>query len=391
MISRIVLMVGIVACSLAIVSCGGDDGGPNLSPDTSIVSGPAPGSSQSYRVGLEWRGTDPDGYITSYEYAWYSGPVPDEDLDTLLAWEGTEAVEDTFEVMADTCCVTGGDGSFHGYTFFVRAIDDDGAVDPTPAARSFTATTTPPRATIIFPERDPGQRDVFLPSCVTVVWSGADDDGEAAEFRYARKRYNDWPEAEPPYQDDPTQWSPWSTATACTIQLDQRDPENPWCFYVQAKDNAGAIETEFEGGRNFIRTFIDPAKRNLPDISISCFTGACIGPPGTTVGTRSTFSDTTLMDVPFTVDMNEEIIFRVSFSPGKYASRVEKIQYVEDDPSEPASWMDATKTDSWCYPKGEEGLTVGLGYKTIYVWVKDDYCEFGSTRRAHITIEGILP
>jgi hypothetical protein len=336
-------------------------------------------------------GTDPDGWITSYQYAWYSGPIPGGDLDTLLAWQATEAVEDTFEVMADTCCLGTGDGSFHGYTFFVRAIDNDGAADPSPAFRSFTATTTLPEAEIIFPELDPGQRDVFLPACVTVGWSGTDIDGEVVEYRYARKRYKEFPEGEPPDQADPTKWSPWSAATSYTVQLDQQDPENPWCIYVQAKDNAGAIETEFEDGRNYIRIFIDPAMKNLPNISVSCYIGACIGPPGTLVGTRSTQADTTLMDVPLTVSSDDEVHFRIAFSPGQYSSKVEKVQFLVDDPFEPVNWLDATKDENWCYPKGEAGMPVGLGTKTIYVWVKDDHCEFGSTRRAHIMVEGVAP
>jgi hypothetical protein len=335
-------------------------------------------------------GTDTDGWITSYQYAWYSGPAPDGDLDTLLAWEATDAVEDTFEVMADTCCLSTEGGGFHGYTFFVRAVDNDGAMDPTPAHRSFTATTTPPEAKIVFPELAEDQRNIYVQPCVTIRWAGTDDDGQATEFRYAKKLYNELPEGEPPDQADPTKWSPWSTATTTTFQISQRDSADTCCFYVQAKDNAGGIQTDFTAGKNYIHVLIDSTRKNLPDISVSCYTGACIGPPGTQLGlTRSTLGDTTMMDQPIIVSMDEEIHFRVAFSPGQYASKVEKIQFLVDDPLEPVSWMDATRDENWCYPKGEEGMPVGLGIRTIYVWVRDDHCEFGSTRRAHITVEGV--
>jgi hypothetical protein len=59
-----------------------------------------------------------------------------------------------------------------------------------------------------------------------------------------------------------------------------------------------------------------------------------------------------------------------------------------NDSSRPAYWEDATNNSNWYYPPSGETFTVREGIYTVYLWVKDDYCENGSTNFAYIEIIG---
>jgi hypothetical protein len=383
--TKLLLTPLITALGFIFYSCG-DDGGPNIAPDTEIVSGPDP--TGEYRVPIEWAGSDPDGYVVAYETAWHSGPLDSGDLDTLLVWELTEAVLDTFEVLADSGC-----GELicqRGNTFFVRAIDNDGAKDRTPASLSFTATTTPPRSRIIFPPRDEGVLDVLSPNCVKIRWEGIDDDGEAVEFRVARKPYSEFPAGDPPSFDDPTKWSEWSTDTEITVWPLYPLPDGDgWSFFIQARDNAGAVETDFSGVRNHIRVFVQEDWQNLPNVQVSIYEGPCFRKGGAFVDSRSTLADTTQMDVPVDIAVGDTICFRASFWPGAFASKVTHIQYQWNDSGSPTTWRSTTDQGNWDHPLGDAVYTVPSGTRTMYVWVKDDYCLFGTPRRAYIKIRGV--
>jgi hypothetical protein len=382
---KLFLVPLILALVFLVYSCG-DDGGPNVAPDTEIVSGP--GSTQEYRVPIEWSGSDPDGWVASYEIAWYSGPLEAGDLDTLLTWEGTEAVIDTFEVLADSGCAEA--ACHHAHTFFVRAIDNEGAKDPTPASVSFTATTTPPRTRIIFPPREEGELDVFSANCVKIRWEGIDDDGEAVQFRVARKPYSEFPAGEPPSFDDPTKWGEWSTDTEITVwPLFPLPDEDGWSFFIQARDNAGAVETDFSGTRNHIRVFVQEDWKNLPGLQVSLYEGPCYLKGGAFITSRSTAGDTTQMNVPVDIAVGDTICFRASFWPGAFANEVTHIQYQLNDSDSPTSWRSTSEEGNWDHPLGDAVFTVSPGHHTMYVWIKDDYCLYGSARRAHVQIRGV--
>jgi hypothetical protein len=387
--TRFGIGVAIVVCIGFLWSCGKDENhGPNLAPETVLVSAPRQDSQHSYRVDIAWNGTDADGVVNSFEIAWHDGMTYSGSLDE-LDWEPTAAFESTFTVSADTCPAPATPGPCHtGHTFFVRAVDNDGAKDPTPAYVGFDATTSRPRSRITYPPRPGGEFFVTLPTCVKIGWEADDPDGEAVAYRYARKKLSDPPPGPPPEGD--TRWSPWGADKQVIVTLAETDPDDPWSFYVQAKDNAGAIENSFEDGRNHITIYVDPSLDSRPSISICCVRGACgeIGRPS--VGCRST-PDTTFMDVPLSVHIGDTLSFLASASPGQYAKKVERIAFAVNDPTEPGSWKDYTKAANLCYPGNGEIFIAPPNINTIYVWVRDDYCEYGSVRRAYVKIEGHLP
>jgi hypothetical protein len=383
--SLMVIAVGIAA--LFLFSSCGDDGagsrGPNLPPDTEIVLGPDPGSTGSYLVDISWKGTDEDGTVEGFEFAWHTGTISCGEFDSVLSWQYTTKTDSTFGVIADSCPPS--DLCQRANTFCVRAIDDDGGVDPEPAYVSFTATTLLPRARIIYPT-EPGQIDTNQPRCVTVRWEGLDDDGEAVEYRSSYKPYNSWPVGQPPPQWDKTKWTPWSSSTEAILPLEEDESISTWSFYVQAKDNAGAVETVFEPGRNSIVIHIDPALESKPTVEICCHTGPCTE-QGSKIACRSS-SNPSQMSVPVYVTVGDTVCFRAVFQPGRNATQVEEIAFRVNDSSRPVYWEDATNSSNWYYPPTGETFTVRGGIYTIYLWVKDNYCEYGSTNSAYIEIIG---
>ncbi len=84
-------------------------------PDTLIVSGPS-GTVEGDTVSFEWMGTDPDGWVVSYLYR----------LDD-LPWSHTTQTRQTFTNL-----------SYGNHTFQVKAVDDEGLEDLTPAQQEFT-------------------------------------------------------------------------------------------------------------------------------------------------------------------------------------------------------------------------------------------------------------
>jgi len=117
-------------------------------------------------VRMNWFGWDPDGEVTHFLTMWDS-----------LGWEYTVATDSVFVVSTDDTA-GGADQSYGYHTFAVKAVDDRGAEDPTPASVSFTAENIFPDTEII---EAPG--NISWPF-VTFEWEGSDADGEVVGFGY---------------------------------------------------------------------------------------------------------------------------------------------------------------------------------------------------------------
>jgi hypothetical protein len=260
-------------------------------------------------------------------------------------------------------------------------VDNDSEKDPDPPHRSFTATTTAPRTTITSPVVS------VQSSCITFRWSGTDDDGKAVQYRYVWKPDDAVPVDEPPAPENPA-WSEWGTLTEWTDRFNENDPGNPWSFYVQAKDNAGAIETTFRRSENRFVFYVDKSKDSYPWVKISCYRGGTFDPHKEFIAARST-SDTLAMENPIGVSAGDTLSFRIEFRAGEHASRPARIMIQENNPY-PGIWWDAIEPGQteWLYPALGSEFTAGYGISSLYVWVEDDYCFFGSVRRAYVKILG---
>lgn len=117
-------------------------------PDTEIVfTGDIPngGSTQTTTITIDFTGSDPEGNIDHYECRLDDGAF--EVCEGPITYEGLEEGEHRFEV---------------------RAVDEQGNVDPTPAAFAWVIVSTPPVPVITSTASDPTS---FKPIPITITFS----------------------------------------------------------------------------------------------------------------------------------------------------------------------------------------------------------------------------
>ncbi len=102
----------------------------NLPPDTYLTGVPAESTTAFYRVHLYWHGNDTDGRVVGYEYVISDSLPADEDT---LTYSYTTRTDSVFAFRV------GASQQVLGHRFYIRAIDNDGAVDPDPAWTFFAS------------------------------------------------------------------------------------------------------------------------------------------------------------------------------------------------------------------------------------------------------------
>ncbi len=199
----------------------------NLPPNTRLTSAPAPLEQTNYRVHMHWSGSDPDGYVVGYYFAW-DDTVPGIGA-AGSAWTFTSRTDSLFKAVIDTA------GETRRHTFYIRSLDNEGAVDPSPDRIRFDASTDLPIVNLLYrlegpqdPDGgnyNPGYRDtVLMGSPCSFTWSGYDPDGQGAPVTYS-------------YRLDSNPDSPWDAATSYTAAT---ITSGNHLFYVRARDETGA-------------------------------------------------------------------------------------------------------------------------------------------------------
>jgi hypothetical protein len=223
----------------------------------------------SYRINMLWYGSDEDGDVERFEVAVIKNPLrgapPDPDS---LDWRSTAATESTFVVAADSCCQGGPTrhDPQYGWAYWgilIRSVDNEGAVDETPAGVFFIASTHVPRVEFVVPPPSYGLQTASAHPFL--VWKGEDPDGEAEGLKYkyliipGRMRDELWGGGIPPLHHegrgegphrspDPGVWSEWVPAD-CTyvrdLDLSAYMLGRPACdevyCYVTVMDQCGAV------------------------------------------------------------------------------------------------------------------------------------------------------
>jgi hypothetical protein len=174
------------------------------------------------RQTFNWWGDDPDGVVVGFIYTFDANA---ENVETwnndspALHWTFTEERGETF-----TLSLFGADTV---YTLRVKAIDDDGAADPTPAAKQFPIINS--RPSVEFPLETDVPETTF--TFATFVWSGSDPDGNdnIAKYQYAL---------------DDTSESSWvdldAKKSSITLTAAEGLAEGEHIFFLRAVDIAGA-------------------------------------------------------------------------------------------------------------------------------------------------------
>lgn len=253
---------------------------PNAAPDTRVTGQPPTLLEASYSVSFQWTGSDPDGRIKGFQWKLSSngtdGISPQDTLTVdpltgavLHPWNFTAATDSTFLVLADQPNFPGDDvdpRSYRSHSLFVRAMDENGAVDPTPAYLSFTSTTLVPTCRVVFPGLQIGGLTAMnVPATVNIGWEGQDPDYDArtpTRARYlwipARTDAGVWVTNSYQYNqyyaellnfDDP-RWSPWlryqPDAEDRVVSLSSGTyPDQYFLFATQVQDTAGAVSVGF--------------------------------------------------------------------------------------------------------------------------------------------------
>ncbi len=155
---------------------------PNKPPETTLANVPpenTPDSPYNYRIKLYWDGGDDDGYIVGYKYR-----INNSD------WVFTQNAFATLDFPSPD--------SLNEHLFQVKAVDDAGDEDPTPAQRRFyTRQTVLPKTQLV--SGPPENKPVFILKQPTEMWTGIefvltgkDDDGQVVAYEYRLDETGPW-------------------------------------------------------------------------------------------------------------------------------------------------------------------------------------------------------
>lgn len=250
---------------------------PNMSPETRLTSPPLLGDTV---VHFYWTGSDADGAVVGFRWRLSDDGLDAsiDEPDTLgLPWHFTTATDSVFAVSADLPGtppdpIDGGPWLFaQSHTFWIKAVDDLGAEDPTPARISLTAVTEAPGiAVVVLPESGPmpdGCLDLPLP--VQFTWAATDPDGPPDAVLEVRTLLVDltdlgiaaclsqaeYEALDPLAAVDDALWSPWQeydpgSQTQPALVLGPQHVGGRYLFAAMARDGAGAWTRELAWGGN---------------------------------------------------------------------------------------------------------------------------------------------
>lgn len=367
---------------------------PNRSPEAFLTGGPADGDLDTfYRVHFFWSGFDPDGRVVRYEWLLSNDEatgalIIDADIYARLAalgytWTAATDFDGEFVVSADQFPDLDSPADsiywepdplrFHAqHTFFVRAVDDDGAVSALPAHRTFTATTLAPEVWITHPVDllAPGGYEMASTD-IRLRWAGRDSLQDGTLIDPDSSRFALFTRADLPL-DEPTGllltlpdsgWSPWrgwrdqdpgGAAGGRQVLLQDLTPAGGggaagyYQFFVQAKDEAGAVTSHFEDGVNLRRLRVLTSLRPTLALQSPLFgLRVCRG--------AASYLLEAAADLPIAVSWRG--------TAEDYGSEITGFRFGWDiqDPENDAEWsawaLDATSTEA-TYPAGEHRLRV---------------------------------
>lgn len=406
-----------------LAACSSDDDEfiPNELPDTRIIIAPSSTLPVSYRVEFAWLGSDPDGLIDAYDWR-----ISDDGAngivdvgDTLgLPWQRTVRSDSLFDASAELDSFPPDVENpvitdpidfrwWQNHTFWVRAVDQKGAVDPTPASSRFTATTTAPTIAIDIPTdlpRDGGaakQAECFLTNPVLAVGVKTvdldDPLGIADEYRYALLAvqdldpaayaalgipnlnageclgYDDFVQLDLlPYVPEEA-WSIWmeyvvTDDPSIDFTLPALELGSSWFLFLQARDRARALTPTLRYNLNFFEFKVEGGF--APQLTV-------LDPNDD----EYVFDEDTMLPVAIDLQGDGEYRFQWSGDATSYAGVVTGYRYAVD-PVDPSNVDELEWATPWS-PLQITLLTLSDGPHSLVVAVQDNS---GEVRQAEFSL-----
>lgn len=196
---------------------------PNSPPNTTLANIPVDNDTLFALVKVHWDGEDFDGFIAGYEYRYITQHIFMGDS-VVQPW--THTTETSVTIPFESSDI------LNHQRFQVRAIDDHGLADPSPAEKRFyTVQTIFPETEILVPQ---DEQQFFIIEETTDWWEGvpltyrADDaDGEVVEYAW---------------KVDNGEWN-WTTDTTLYIHPSYFQPlSGPHQIYAISRDNTNLVD-----------------------------------------------------------------------------------------------------------------------------------------------------
>ncbi len=406
----VLLGIGLLALLGAGCEPGGGEKKLNQLPEVYLSSGPPNGDTNvNYKVHFYWNGYDPDGRVDHFEYMVTDDEITgsiiiDENVyETIAAldadypevdysWRSIEVHDTTISVPADSIPDPNDaddDIYFYGddrflfrahHTFFLRAVDEDGAHSARPAYRTFTATTIAPSVTINHPHDIGGVGGYDgLPPDIFFRWSGNDSVGngtviEPDSTRFAIVNRGDFGLdqqstgnilAFPDSIWKNSKWRHWDEVDSLNADVGGKralitgltpasagGDEGYYLFLVQAKDEAGAITSHYTDGVNLRKLRIVSSKQPLVVVN------------ETVLGRRVSSHDQTY---DFTIAEDQPLELEWFASSDDYGSEITGYRYGWDilDISNDEEWS------SWALSNTSTEASFVSGTHTFYLEARD--------------------
>jgi hypothetical protein len=140
-----------LAAGLLTLSCDRPTSPPNVNgpPETRLANVPGDSDTLFALVTLNWSGGDFDGYITHYQYRYFTEHLAPG---STTLWQAYDSTDWTDTVGTGAVIAFNSTEELNRQRFLVRAYDNDGNVDPQPAEKViYTRRIAAPITTITYP------------------------------------------------------------------------------------------------------------------------------------------------------------------------------------------------------------------------------------------------
>ncbi len=344
-----VVVSAIVGLAAACDNGVSPQGAVNQPPQVWLAAAPPEGSTTRYDVRLYWGGWDPDGEIDHYEFLVTdnrAGVFDPTDLENGVwapVYRNDSLFTFTADQLADSLTTRQASVFTRSHTFFIRAVDLEGAMSEEPAHRSFTARTLSPEVVVDVPPRQT-LGTAQLPPVATYRWRAYDyvdsrndvQDPDSVQWALepTRKHAGSYTQTIA-YLRTPASrpsWQPWVCYTAPddsgTTWTTPPMPFGDYVFAVRAKDDAGAVTPVLDEKYNVRRVIVSTRTTGPTFTLANPYLGA--------LQTATCESALKILDIPAGVPL----AFTLRANADWYGGEVVGYRYGWDiaDLTDPAQW-----------------------------------------------------